>query len=271
MKYQLAAFDMDGTLLTSDKRILPETLEAIREADKAGKYIALCTGRPLCELAPYKEYLQYIRFAILESGGILYDFKESRVIRRHCLPAEAIPEILKIITLEDIMPQAMIGGKSYIRTCDLDRMDHYFMGVYHSLYAEVAICTDGWKDLVLSKAREIDKINLYHVDRATSIRTHDRLEGLSIERTYAETSSLELSPSGVNKGTALLDLTEYLHIPVEETMAVGDADNDIPSIKAAGLGVAMANANANVREIADVITRDNDHDGCGEVIRKYML
>ncbi|MEE3462489.1 MAG: HAD hydrolase family protein, partial [Lachnospiraceae bacterium] len=44
MKYQLAAFDMDGTLLTSDKRILPETLEAIREADKAGKYIALCTG-----------------------------------------------------------------------------------------------------------------------------------------------------------------------------------------------------------------------------------
>ena len=180
---------------------------------------------------------------------IRFRFKESRVIKRHCLPAETIPEILKVIALEDVMPQAMIGGKSYIRTRDLDRMDHYGMGVYYSLYVEVATCTDDWEGLVLSKAQEIDKINLYHVDRAASIRTHDRLEGLSIEQAYAETFSLDLSPSGVNKGTALLDFAKYLHIPVEETIAVGDADNDIPSIKAAGLGVAMGNANANVKDI----------------------
>ena len=60
--------------------------------------------------------------------------------------------------------------------------------------------------------------------------------------------------------------------PIENTIAVGDAENDIPMLEAAGLGVAMKNASEEIKKHADYITElDNNQGGVGEVIRKYML
>lgn len=66
-------------------------------------------------------------------------------------------------------------------------------------------------------------------------------------------------------------MCEYLHISMEQTIAVGDADNDLDILKQAGLAVAMGNANENVKNIADVIVNDNDHGGCAQTIRDYLL
>ncbi|MBR2036785.1 MAG: HAD hydrolase family protein, partial [Lachnospiraceae bacterium] len=67
-------------------------------------------------------------------------------------------------------------------------------------------------------------------------------------------------------------LAEYLNIPIENTIAVGDAENDIPMLEAAGLGVAMKNASDDIKQHADYITKlDNNEGGVGEVIRKFML
>ena len=87
----------------------------------------------------------------------------------------------------------------------------------------------------------------------------------------AEQASLEISAVGVTKGTGLKKLCEHLGISLEETIAVGDADNDIDVLKTAGLSVAMGNANDTVKSICDVVVSDCDHDGCAEVIEKYLL
>ena len=86
-----------------------------------------------------------------------------------------------------------------------------------------------------------------------------------------ETASLEFSPTEANKGTGMLALAELLGVPREATMAVGDADNDLPMLRDAGLGVAMGNANERVRAAADVVVADNDHGGVAEAIRTYLL
>lgn len=269
--YRLAAMDMDGTLLTDDKYLQKETLQAIEEADLAGKLIALCTGRPLSELKPYLPLLGHVRYGILESGGCIYDFREKKVLSRHTLPSTIIPEILSIMKLEEIMPQAIIEGKSFVSTVDLENMDHFQMGIYSSLYHEVASPVEDMFHLIEENASLISKLNLYHVSRQASMRTSQRLEHLPVVRTYAEHSSLELSPMGVDKGSGLKELAAYLGIPMDQTIAVGDADNDIPSLKEAGLGVAMKNAKTDVLACADVITDDNEHDGCGKIIRQYLL
>ena len=95
---------------------------------------------------------------------------------------------------------------------------------------------------------------------------------LDVELADAATTSLKISTKGIHKGIGLSRLCEYLHIPLSQTIVVGDADNDAAVLEAAGLPVAMANANDRIKALADVITmQDNDHDGCAEVIQKYLL
>ena len=87
----------------------------------------------------------------------------------------------------------------------------------------------------------------------------------------AETTSLELSSMGINKGVGLKKLCQYLKISLANTIVVGDADNDIEALKIAGLAVGMGNANDTVKHIADVLVNDCDHDGCAQAITEYLL
>ena len=75
----------------------------------------------------------------------------------------------------------------------------------------------------------------------------------------------------MDKGTGLLALAKLLGIPQDATIAVGDADNDLGMLRAAGLGVAMGNANESARAAADAVVADNDHDGCAEAIHRFLL
>ena len=85
---------------------------------------------------------------------------------------------------------------------------------------------------------------------------------------YSNPYYLELIPKQSGKGEAMIRLCEHLGIPVRNSIAAGDGDNDISMIQAAGLGIAMINAPDSVKSAADVITEyDNDHDGLAEYLK----
>jgi len=273
MGYQLIAFDMDGTLLTSDKRVTEACREAIADAVAAGKDVAICTGRPVAELRPYDQILQDVRYEICECGTLIYDRIDRKILLRHTLSPEVIPDILRIIPLEDIMPQAMIMGESYVNAKDVVRMPHFNMAVYASLYAEVATRKENVAEMIRQHPEGIEKINLYHASVEGRTRTRARIKAmhLPVDCLDSEISTLEISPSGYSKGTGLEDLAHKLGIPIEQTIGVGDADNDVPLLQAAGLGLAMGNANEHAKAAADAVLPDCDHDGCAYAIRHYLL
>ena len=97
------------------------------------------------------------------------------------------------------------------------------------------------------------------------------LSGVEVELARSETSSLEFSPAGVSKGSGLAELCHITGLPLEATIAVGDSDNDLPILERAGLAVAMGNARERVRQAAGAVVADNDHDGCAEAIRRFLL
>ena len=76
----------------------------------------------------------------------------------------------------------------------------------------------------------------------------------------------EITNQNVDKWGAIEDLAKRLNIKQEEIMAIGDNMNDIEMIKNAGMGVAMGESNPIVKEIADRIVADNDHDGVAEAL-----
>lgn len=271
--YKLIAFDMDGTLLRSDKTISTDTLDAVHKAVKAGKYAAIATGRPVAEMRPYFDsgILKDFHYAVLESGSLIYDLREHNILDRHTIDVSCVPAILDAADQEDVMLHAMMNGNAYVDKNDLPRMAYYGMGQYRPLFEKVETKVPDIRGFIREHAGEFEKINLYHVSREASIRSSSRLKEIPAEKIFAETTSLEISPSGIDKGTGLKSLCGLVHVPITSTIAVGDADNDIPMIHAAGLAVAMGNANENVKRYAEVVVADNDHDGCAEAIRKYLI
>ena len=82
-RYRLLALDMDGTTLDSKKRFPRETAETIRELTERGIHVVVATGRGLAELSDYSKELESTRYAIVISGGMVYDFrKETPLLRR---------------------------------------------------------------------------------------------------------------------------------------------------------------------------------------------
>jgi hydroxymethylpyrimidine pyrophosphatase-like HAD family hydrolase len=79
-------------------------------------------------------------------------------------------------------------------------------------------------------------------------------------------------PAGINKGNSIRWMCDYLNIPLENTIAVGDAENDITMIQTAGIGAVMKNASDDMKQYGNYITKkDNNEGGVAEVIKKFML
>ncbi|MDO4285767.1 MAG: Cof-type HAD-IIB family hydrolase [Eubacteriales bacterium] len=271
--FRLIAFDMDGTLLNSEKRISPVTREAIGRAAQAGKIVILCTGRGLTELTEFTRQLPELRYVNCASGALVYDVREEKRIYSQPLFPEAVLPILKIAEKEGAMPHFLAGRHSIVARADWEHMEDFQMAVYKPMFTRIA---EKWEDFYAEYAETpfpVEKLNLYHETPLSRARTRQRIleAGYEVALVDSEQTSLEVSAHGVDKGVGLAALCEYLGIPLSQTIAVGDAMNDVGALKAAGLAVAMGNALEQIRELADVTVADCDHDGCAEAIERFLL
>lgn len=269
-KYKLISFDMDGTLLNSNKEILPKSLEMIQKAVDSGKEVILSTGRCVAELSDYIGQIPGLRYINCSSGALVYDLKENKEIYSNAIPVEKVKKILDIARLEDCMPHIMTK-ESIVQQCDFENMAHFKMSNYIPLYDKVATKVDNLWKFYEDNSFPVEKFNIYHVNPEERDRAKERLKDPDLVLVNAEETSVEISAKGATKGVGLIKLCEYLGISIEETIAVGDSDNDIEVLKIAGLSVAMGNSNDTVKEMCDVMVADCDCDGCAEAIEKYLL
>lgn len=271
-RYQLIALDMDGTLLNSEKKISPKTLQALEKAAEAGKDLVLSTGRCRPELKDYIHQIPGLKYLDCTSGALIYDVKEGREIFRHAIEPSVVRRLLELAKMENAMMH-LLDRESFVQTDQWTHMEDYGMGAYKPMYARIVTSREDLYQSYCEHPFPVEKINLYHTDMASRERTRKRVleERLPLEMVYAESSSLEFNAKGVDKGSGLEALCSFLKLPLEKTIAVGDADNDLAILRRAGLAVAMGNANDNVKKTAGVVVADCDHDGCAEAIEKYLL
>ena len=271
-QYQLIAFDMDGTLLNSNKQISPETLNAIKRATDAGKTVILCTGRNLAELNAFTEIIPGLRYLDCVSGACVYDLKEKKTLYSQALDPGIVKKLMEFGMEEGAMIH-VLSERSIVQKDQQSHMADFHMGIYQTMFDQI---TDKLENIYNSFCEEpfpVLKLNLYHRDEASRARTVERIKaaGLETALALAESTSLECSDKGIDKAVGLKKLCEHLGLPLEQTIAVGDADNDTMALKTAGLAVAMGNATEPIKALADVIVADCDHNGCAEAIDKYLL
>lgn len=270
--YQLIAFDMDGTLLDSGKQISPGNRAAITKAAQAGKTVILNTGRCLAELEDYLGLIPQVRYLNCASGALVYDQQEQRTVYSSLLGADTVEKLLELAALEQAMPHILLE-KSIVQRSHWQQMERFGMGVYKAQFERVA---DKWEDIARTYAANpfpAAKVNIYHTSKESRTRTEERIResGLAVTMARAETTSLELSALGTDKGVGLEMLCRFLDLPLSRTIVVGDAENDLEALKKAGLSVAMGNAKESIKAMADVVVADCDHDGCAQAVELYLL
>lgn len=271
-EYKLIAFDMDGTLLTSKNTISEPVQKALNEAVCAGKTVIICTGRTYRELIDYDQReFQKIRYYVCENGALVYDSHKQEIISRVCLPEELVLHILDLAEPEDTMVYLASGGQNMVNREDALRMEYFHAERYKDIELRSAVlCED-----IIKGYREhpvpVEKMNLYSATAGLRDKFYELLKDLPVSLVFAEETGLEMMPPDISKAYGFRKLCEHLNIPMEETIAVGDSDNDVEMIQAAGLGIAMKNARPCVKQASDTEVSDNDHDGCAEAVRTYLL
>lgn len=270
MKYKLLAFDMDGTILNSEKKITPRTADAINELIRRGVYIVVSTGRNLAELRDYREDFKAMNYGILISGGMIYNFFKDEPIKIHALDEATILRLIDFGLEERSMIHLHTVKESIAREEDIQSMAAFGMGIYQNMFSRFCRRCEDCKEYVRTHPGEVIKVNLYNRSQESRDRIFNRIKPLNLSISYAEAFNLEMSPANVTKGSGLVELCNYLNIDLSETVAIGDADNDKEILQTAGLAVAMGNASDEIKKLADFVTLDNDNDGVAAAIGEFF-
>lgn len=269
-RYDLIAFDMDGTLLDSNKELLPSSIEAIRAASEAGKTVVFASGRCPAELTVFHDQLPSVRYMVTMNGAMVYDMLEDRVIAHTPIAPDTLREMFDICAKRDVFIQLM-SMYSILPGDKRSTIAEYAMDQYLELFTQTGIFPEDQRAWWQETGLPLYKFSPY----SRTVRERDELlplmSALGVETALSETTGFECSAAGTTKGVGLRALCEALDIPADRVIAVGDSDNDISMLQYAGLAVAMGNAKPNVKAVCDTVTSDHDHDGCARVIREYLL
>lgn len=261
-KYKLIAIDIDGTLLTNDKKLLEETKKDIKDAHDRGKVICICTGRGYPACKRYIDELDINIPLILYNGSRIRMSKDPKVLFNQVIDELVAKHVYEIINRNN-------GTCCFWKedTLYFNKNDKY--AVYYENLTKVK--PNFISDIPNDLFKNINKFIWFGDSDFLEVVQKEILKGvIGIDYFKSNTELLEIVPTNVNKGNTLKFLGESLNIKQEEIIAVGDEANDLSMILFAGLGVAMGNAKDIVKENADYITLSNEENGVGEVIKKFM-
>lgn len=271
VNYMLAALDMDGTLLNSDHVTTPYTRAVLKRAADAGKWIALSTGRTRSELTEHLAVLPGVSFIIGESGGWIYDLRCKRTLRRLFLMPEDVACIFDAIRGMEGLVQAFVNEQSYVTPTDEAGFRRCHLQDFSGVFDTGSVYHPDIEGLCRSSPGQVGKINLYLAEPADKARLAKLLPALQVAVTDSIGVGFEISPTQATKALGLGCLCEAIGLPIHQTIAVGDGGNDLDIMAAAGFSVAMGNAVEAVRQAADAVTDDCDHDGAARAVLRYML
>ena len=273
MGYKLVAVDLDGTLLNEEKKISKENLKYIKLAIEKGVKFVLCSGRIPYALRSFKEIIPGNEALICCNGGEIIN-EEGQCIYKNMLSQEEASKAIEILreraTSYHFYFEDALCTENVERAMNFQKF--FNAKIVKSLQMEIRILPDAIK-FINEKTEGTDKIVVIDGDYAYLEELRERIEReLGLEVTKSDKNNIEIMKKGINKGAGLKILADYYNIPLEECIAIGNDENDITMIEAAGLGVAMENAHNKIKERANYVTEnDNDHDGIAEVLKKYVL
>jgi len=278
--FDLVILDLDGTILNPYKRatVTPAVHDAILAVQAAGVPLTIGTGRTLDYLRhqfPGELHLTYP--VITTQGAVIGDPQSGHVLAELTIPLTDARTLVRWLDGDGVMAGLYFldqDGATHVyrnqigRTPEEEELLHHLLGhpsTYAAQFAPLLAAPDAHPPV---KAITFEDPAKSGRDLAVTLE-EIFAPGLSIMRTHIWL--VEATANGVDKGSGLRRLCAMLGVDPRRVMAVGDSENDIPMLQAAGFGVAMGNATDSLKAIADWIAPTIDEDGAAVALRKWVL
>ena len=263
-KIRMAASDIDGTLLRDDATLSRRTISVLERAAASGVTIVLATGRTRGTMAGVLAQLPMVRYVIWANGAAVWDVKEGRRIGENLIPHTLFAPILDVLCGEDICWHCFADGVGYVDRQVGEKLQAFFQGLDGAGrdFSRDIRHIDHAREYILEEVDAAEKFGVITGDREARQRVWARLEKFpELSVSSASWYNLEINMRTATKGGALAMLAGRLGIPKGEIIAFGDNLNDCSLLQAAGIGVAMGNADPRLLSIADHQADTNQRDG----------
>lgn len=267
MGYKLIAMDLDGTLNNDQKIITEKTKAALMAAQKQGIRLALASARPSPGLFKERDILRlqdYKGILMSYNGGRIVDAESGKVLFETSMDLQETKQVLRKLEHLPVTPILDDGVRFYVTDKNGYKVD-YECKNNNMVCTEVGNLADFLTFAPIKILMSVQPEELAEVQKQIA----DFLpESLSVVQTAA--FYLEVIPKVINKGQGIRDICKVLEIDPSEAISFGDAANDIPMLEAAGMGVAMGNAQEAVKQAADMVTLSNNEDGIAAALEKLL-
>ena len=268
---KLVVFDLDGTLLTSKSRISDLSILAIKELKKQGFLVAIASGRIFTMLESYYQVIELKDFVISSNGASIDWIGTGETIQKITLDQDDAKKVIEFCLLNKIECNVLSREACYFPK------ESYRLGrfeIYNKIAEEqglkkidVIVYEDmnhDWKD--------IEKILIYEKSSVKVSKAQKFIDTYTkLVYTSSDHNMLDVSSIGVNKGSAVQRIAEYLKITPEQVCVFGDYDNDVSMFLYAGIAIATENGSKKALKNADFITLSNDNEGIAYAIKEILL
>ena len=256
MKY-LIAIDSDGTLRHGDGTISDTTKMVIKKVIRNGNVVVVCTARPRYHTLKIANEIEANDYIISSNGSEVYNNKDNKIIWSSYIDYDVCLNMYNYADKNNIRIMFVVDNTEYVtmytRNDNQKLLDsENYIELLKKNVKQIMVIDSNLEKINKVKEEVVNNYNLSVVDFSS----------------FGLEYWLSVANRDVSKGRALLELANYLNIPIKNTIAIGNDINDISMLDVSGIGVAVGNASNLVKEHANIITEDNDNDGVALFLNK---
>ena len=265
MNIQLFVTDLDGTLLPTGRDVPAKNIEAVKRAVAAGVTVTIATGRMYRAALPVAQALG-VDVPIITYNGALIKSVSGEVYDENYVPADVVRDVVDFCREQGWHIQTYSDDELYLVEHDEKAKKYEAAQV---LRGHVV----GWDGL----KEHTEKVAKLLVVSDTAEQTAERIEllqqtfGGRVQAVRSNPEYAEVVVPGVSKASGVQKLAKKLGIPIENVMAIGDSNNDMPMLEAAGHSVAMGNALPEVKAACEFTVGTCMEHGFAEAIERFVL
>ena len=262
---KLIASDLDGTLLNNKHKITEYNKKIIKAAEDIGIKFVISTGRPSSSAFKFLKELDSNAEMISFNGALVTDINNNTLYNEKLAPDTSL-ELIKIAEKYNIYYQAF-SANSWNISDDSSKWLNYYTSI-----AEIYDYKIGFNNLKNKEDFHFIKF-MFIAENEILKKIEKELNNIfssNIYHTFSRDVYLEVMNPKVSKANALKFILDKYSISREETIAFGDNNNDLEMLEFAGISVAVDNAEKNIKEKCQYITKSNEENGVGEFLNKYL-